>query len=112
MSATRGSPPLDRANAEFWNELCGTTLARSLGIVDRSAASLRRFDDAYLDLYPYLLDYVQPERLAGGSVLEVGLGYGTLGQKLAEAGARYIGLDLATGPVTMMAHRLKLGGLD
>lgn len=106
MNAATKSSDVDRANAEFWNELCGTTLARSLGVSDSSAASLRRFDDAYLALYPYLLDHVQPARMAGQRVLEVGLGYGTLGQKIAESGAHYVGLDLALGPVAMMNHRL------
>lgn len=111
MSSIREASAVDRANREFWNELCGTSLARSLGIRDHSTASLKRFDEAYLGLYPYLLDHVPPARLAGQTVLEVGLGYGTLGQKLAEAGARYVGLDLAPGPVAMMAHRLEMHGL-
>src|SRR4051812_21685656 len=39
-------------NARFWDELCGSALARSLGIADASRESLSRFDRAYLDLYP------------------------------------------------------------
>ena len=31
--------------------------------------------------------------------LEIGLGYGSLSQKMAEAGAGYTGLDIAAGPV-------------
>ncbi len=108
---TSAAHSIDRANADFWNELCGTTLARTLGIQDRSPESLRRFDEAYLGLYPYLLDYVQPHRMAGQTVLEVGLGYGTLGQRIAESGASYLGLDLAPGPVAMMNHRLRIHGL-
>jgi len=102
---------LDRANAEFWNELCGTSFARHLGIRDHSSESLRRFDEAYLDLYPYLLDRVPASTMAGKRVLEIGLGYGTLGQKLVEAGADYTGLDIARGPVAMMNNRLRLQGL-
>ena len=102
---------IDRANAEFWDELCGTTMAAALGIRDRSAASLRRFDQAYFDFYPYLLPLVDPARMAARSVLEIGLGYGTLGQRLAEAGAEYYGLDIAAKPVDMMNHRLRLLGL-
>src|SRR6185295_2793660 len=48
---------------------------------------------------------------AGRRVLEVGLGYGTLGQKIVEAGAIYTGLDIAAGPVRMMQHRLSLQDL-
>lgn len=100
-----------RANAKFWDELCGTTFARSLGITDHSPQSLRRFDAAYLARYPYLLRHVAPERLVGLKVLEVGLGYGTLGQRIAAAGAQYTGLDIARGPVEMMRYRLSSAGL-
>jgi ubiquinone/menaquinone biosynthesis C-methylase UbiE len=102
---------LDEANARFWNELCGTGLARSIGITDHSVASLRKFDDAYFGMYPYLLPIVRPEEMAGKSVLEIGLGYGSLSQKLAEAGADYTGIDIADGPVWMVNHRLQMTGL-
>ena len=111
MTTTTDTRAVDKANAEFWNELCGTTMARSLGITDHSLESLKRFDEAYLAFYPYLLRYVDPPAWAGRRVLEVGLGYGTVGQQLAAAGARYTGLDIARGPVAMMQHRLTLQGL-
>jgi SAM-dependent methyltransferase len=44
--------------------------------------------------------------MAGRRVLEVGLGYGTVAERLARAGADYHGLDIATGPVEMARHRL------
>src|SRR5947199_44676 len=66
---------LDARNTEFWNELCGSQLARSLGITDHTPASLQRFDAAYLALYPYLPPYVTREALATKQVLEIGLGY-------------------------------------
>ena len=50
-----GEPLLDDRNAAFWDELCGTNLARTLGISDASPESLARFDEAYHALYPYLL---------------------------------------------------------
>lgn len=78
---------IDKANAEFWNELCGSYMAKELGIEDHSIESLRRFDQAYLDYYPYLLRHVRPERMNGKKVLETGLGYGTLGQEIVENGA-------------------------
>ena len=99
---------INRANAEFWNELCGSNLARHLGITDHSEDSLRRFDEAYLDFYPYLLDYIKLENMAGKRVLEIGLGYGTLGQQMVEAGADYTGMDIAIMPVKMMQHRLRM----
>ena len=93
-------------NSEFWNELCGSNLAKSLGITDSSPESLKRFDDWYFDFYPYLFDHIPFERVKGLNVLEIGLGYGTVSQRLAEAGANYTGLDIAQGPVFMVKQRL------
>ncbi len=102
---------IDAANAEFWNTLCGTTTAMCLGIKDHGPESLKRFDDEYFSLYPYLLPIVGPRRMRRKKVLEIGLGYGTLGQKIAEAGAIYSGLDIAENPVKMMNHRLRMSNL-
>src|SRR2546427_13100962 len=68
---------LDRRNETFWNELCGSGLARALGITDASRESLARFDAAYLALYPYLSRYLVAAAPEGRRVLEIGLGYGT-----------------------------------
>ena len=38
--------------------LCGWKLADSAGITGRGEDDLRRFDQLYLDMYPYLLPYV------------------------------------------------------
>ena len=99
-------------NAEFWNELCGSQLAKSLGITDSSAASLKKFDNWYFDFYPYLFNHILFGELSGKDVLEVGLGYGTVTQKLAESGALYHGLDIAAGPVDMANHRLRQARLE
>lgn len=99
---------IDRANAEFWDELCGSTMAQAFQIKDRSLNSLQKFDEIYFNHYPYLLKHVPVEKFKGKKVLEVGLGYGTLGMKIAQSGADYIGLDIAQGPVNMLNHRLKL----
>jgi len=53
---------------------------------------------------------VTRELIAGQSILEIGLGYGTLGQQIAEGGAIYHGVDVAEGPVRMMAQRLRTVG--
>jgi SAM-dependent methyltransferase len=102
---------IDRENSTFWNELCGTIEAKRLGITDSSKESLAKFDAWYLDFYPYLLPTVQPLRMKHKKVLEVGLGYGTLGQQLAAAGAEYTGMDLAQNPVDHMNYRLRLHNL-
>ena len=101
---------IDAKNAAFWDELCGSQLARQLGITDNSPASLKKFDDWYFDFYPYLYDHIPFAELKGKRVLEVGLGYGTVAQKIAESGAHYHGLDIAAGPVAMAAHRCQLVG--
>ena len=93
-------------NSSFWNELCGSHLAQHLGVNDSSIPSLKRFDDWYFDFYPYLFKYIPFNEIRGKKVLEIGLGYGTVAQKLAEAGADYTGLDIAEGPVSMVNHRL------
>ena len=56
---------IDVRNAAFWDELCGTTFARSVGISDASPQSLARFDAAYLDFYPYLEGYLPPPGSSG-----------------------------------------------
>lgn len=100
----------DQKNAEFWNELCGSSLARFLGITEINVETLRQFDKAYMDYYPYLAGYVTNERLKDRRVLEIGLGYGTLGNLIASQGADYYGIDIAQGPVRMIQYRLELLG--
>lgn len=102
----------DVRNAAFWNELCGSALARSLGITDSTPESLRKFDEAYMAIYPYLSSYVTEQDLKGKRLLEIGLGYGTLGQIIALGGCQYHGLDIADGPVEMMRYRLALLGKE
>lgn len=102
----------DRANAEFWNELCGSSFARSLGVTDDSLSSLARFDQGYLDFYPYLDRHIPFDALKGRRVLEVGLGFGTVSQRIAVRGGIYHGLDIAEGPVAMVGHRLRQLGLS
>jgi SAM-dependent methyltransferase len=103
---------IDARNAAFWDELCGTHLARELGIHTVDRDSLQRFDEAYMRIYPYLRGYLELDRVRGLEVLEIGLGYGTVGQLLAQAGAVYRGLDIAEGPVEMMRQRLRWEGLE
>ena len=97
---------VDSANTEFWSELCGSSLASMLGIVDASAESLAKFDNWYFDFYPYLLPFVAPDACKGKRLLEIGLGYGSLSQALSQAGAVFTGLDISPGPVGMVNHRL------
>ena len=104
-------PVLDNRNAAFWDELCGSAMARSLGIADASRESLERFDREYLSHYPYLLQYLD-HPIRGAEVLEIGLGYGTLSSELVARGAGYHWVDIAEAPVEMARHRLRLAGVE
>jgi SAM-dependent methyltransferase len=110
MNAREEQGQFNAANRKFWDELCGTQMAVELGITGRSAEDLAAFDAHYLLYYPYLLPFLDRVSYQNQRVLEIGLGYGTVGQKLAERGARYQGLDIAASPPRMMRHRLRLGG--
>ena len=81
--------------------------ARALGVKDARIESLKRFDDWYFDFFPYLGLYIPFSELKDKDVLEVGLGYGTVSQRLAEAGCNFVGLDIASGPVRLVNHRLQ-----
>ncbi len=100
----------DQKNVQFWNELCGSSLARSLGITEINSETLQKFDKAYMDYYPYLAGYVLRENLKNRRVLEIGLGYGTLGSLIASQGCDYYGIDIANGPARMLRYRLALLG--
>jgi SAM-dependent methyltransferase len=102
---------IDAANAAFWDEMCGTTAARRLGVTGPDPASIARFDAWFFATYPYLDRHVGFAELAGRDVLEVGLGYGSVSQRLAAGGARFTGLDIARGPVDWVNHRLAQAGL-
>jgi SAM-dependent methyltransferase len=97
---------ISEQNSKFWDELCGSQLAKVLGITDSTPASLKKFDDWYFDFYPYLYKHIPFGDMRGKKVLDIGLGYGTVAQRLAETGAHYTGLDIAQGPVSMVNHRL------
>lgn len=103
---------VDRQNREFWDELCGTAFARRLEITEATPESVARFDDAYMSFYPYLARYLDALPVEGRETLEIGLGFGTVGQILAGRDARYYGADIAAGPVAMMRDRLGWLGLD
>lgn len=96
---------IDRSNADFWDTLCGWNMARDAGITGDEAGDLSRFDELYFSYYPYLKGYVPPN-LSGTQVLEIGLGFGTLGQLLASRGGEYHGVDIAAGPVSVMKRRI------
>jgi len=100
---------VDYKNQAFWDELCGSGLAKSIGITDASPSSLAKFDEVYLSFYPYLLGYLESRSAPNDRLLEIGLGYGTLSSCLMQKGI-YYGLDIAEGPVAMVAERARREG--
>jgi len=107
MAAGQTQRDIDAQNAAFWNELCGSRAAQALGIAGNDRESLAKFDRFFFDTYPYLDRFVPFASLRGAQVLEVGLGYGSVSQRLAEHGAHLTALDIAAGPVAGVAHRLR-----
>ena len=81
-----------------------------MGISEACPHALQRFGDAFLRTYPYLRRYTDTEDLSDQRVLEIGLGYGTLGELIASRTPRYHGVDIAGSPLAMMRYRLS--GLD
>lgn len=99
------------ANKKFWNELCGMQAYKSLGLNHINLESLDTFDSWYMDdMYPYLYDYLDLPNIKDKSVLEIGLGFGTVGQKLFLKSKSYIGVDYSKNPVKMMNYRIALRG--
>jgi SAM-dependent methyltransferase len=98
---------IDQRNRVFWDELCGSHAAQLLGITEINRESVAKFDAWYMDYYPYLGRYLEQLPVEGRTVLEIGLGYGTVGQILAARAGSYHGVDLAAGPVAMMRDRLR-----
>ena len=111
MSTLRSQMDTDASNSSYWEEMCGTSAAKALGITGRDCESLQRFDTWYFEFYPYLDDFIDFADVRDKDVLEVGLGYGSVSQRLAESGARFTGLDIAAGPVAGVNHRLAQSGL-
>lgn len=90
---------LDKLNAEFWNEPCGTYLARST----RTQNNFQAFDKEYFKQYPFLIPYLAK---FGGKVIEIGTGYGTVSAYLDRLSFEFVGCDLSDGPIDILTRRL------
>ena len=104
-------PIVSSRNAEFWNEMCGSVAFRHLGLSEVSSDSLSVFDDWYFSFYQYLIPWLETLEVSEKEIVEVGLGFGSVGQFLAARAARYTGIDVATGPVGLMNYRLDIRDL-
>ena len=67
----------------FWDEICGTLPFRRLGLKKITPYSLEVFDTWYFNHYPYLKKYFSKDSLKDQRVLEIGLGFGSVGEYLA-----------------------------
>ena len=100
------------SNKSFWSELCGTVLAKQLKITKIDKISLAKFDTAYFEFYPFLKKYIDKAITNGGHVLEIGLGYGSVGNYIARNKLVYSGLDISDAPVNMMNTRLEFDKIE
>lgn len=96
----------------FWDEICGTVLFKRLGLKKITPYSLEVFDKWYFNHYPYLKKYFSKDRLKGKRVLEIGLGFGSLGEYLAIYSEEYTGVDLANNPVKLMQERIQFKKIE
>jgi len=98
---------VNNENREFWSEPCGSNSKLSHGFDSND-----EFDRWFFEFYPYLESYIPFDQLRGKKVFEVGLGMGSVAQRIAENGADYYGLDIAEGPVALVNSRLHEKRLD
>jgi len=97
---------IDKENSEFWNELCGTQYYKRLGLGKVNRHSLKVFDDEYFKKYPYVINYLN-QIGTEKKILEIGLGFGTIGNYLFDKCKKYTGIDISEGPVSMMKKRIE-----
>ena len=82
-------------------------MATTLGIRDHSPESQRIFDDWFFDFYPYLIPFLKESLTNKETILEVGLGFGSVSTILASTKNSYTGLDIAASAVAMCNSRLQ-----
>ena len=107
MIITMTNEAIGSLNSDYWNELCGTNIAMTLGIADGSPKSLRRFDEWFFSFYPYLKPFLDKALIGQDEILEVGLGYGSVSTYLGEQKVSYTGMDIAPAAVAMCNSRLQ-----
>lgn len=93
-------------NAEYWDFICGSSAAKMLQIKNVTPNELLRFDEWYLNFYPYLKKFLARNVPKDSPTLEIGLGYGTVSEWLGKRQKLYVGSDIANAPVALVKHRL------
>ena len=97
---------LNELNSEFWSEPCGTNAAINLNLQTTSYEDISKFDSWYSEMYPYLFKYLDSLNIANMSVLEIGVGYGTVSRYLAKRARQLTLLDIAPGALNFVAASL------
>lgn len=103
---------MTKAKQPFWEEICGTVAFKRLGLSSFDGPSLEVFDEWYFNHYPYLEEYITDELSLNNKILEVGLGFGSVGHRLSKNALKYIGVDLAKNPVDLMNERIKISNIS
>ena len=98
---------VETANKKFWEEPCGTNSYNSLGF-----NSKQDFDFWFFNFYSYLDDFIPFNSVKGKKVLEVGLGMGSVSERLGKEGAEFYGMDIAKGPVEGVNERFSENNFD
>jgi SAM-dependent methyltransferase len=102
----------DDANASFWNEPCGSAFASARGLDVSTIDGLLEFDRQYMAFYPYLEGFLDEVSEGAASVVEVGLGLGTVARNLATRGLQYSGIDVASEPCRFIRASFDVLGLN
>ncbi len=94
-------------NKSFWDTVCGSILAEHFNIKKHDKKSLDQYDIQYFKYYPYLEKYIPFKNMKKKRVLEIGVGYGSLSQKLFEIdGIDYTAIDIAKKPINLLKKRI------
>ena len=97
---------LDRKNAFFWSEPCGTASANNLNLDLTKADDLVRYDDWYFNFYPYLKTYLKQVTSADDRTLEIGIGLGTVSRYLAKNVRQLDIVDIAPNAIKFTQNSL------
>lgn len=107
MTETSNISEVGSANKKFWDEPCGTNSYNALGF-----NSKQDFDYWFFNFYSYLEEFIPFDSIKGKKVLEVGLGMGSVSERLGREGAEFYGMDIAEGPVEGVNERFSDNGFD
>lgn len=105
-----GYSSVDKKNSIFWSEPCGTNAADNLELNIKNENDLVKFDEWYKLFYPYLFKYLEGFDLQNMSVLEVGIGMGTVSRYLNERCKQLTLLDIAPGAISQVQSTLRNPG--